>query len=305
MGIAGLAEEVHDRGLLLGIYSGAGTHTCEGFPASYGYEEVDAATFAEWGVDFLKYDFCYAAPGSDPVALYRRMGQALRATGREIVYSVCEWGVNRPWEWGAAVGAHMWRTATDIHDSWESVSQIGFGLQADLHPYAGPGRWNDPDMLVVGMKDRGHVASGGLSEAEYASHFALWCLLAAPLMIGCDVRSMDDFTWSLLVDADLIGINQDSLGRQGYRVGAAVDHAPAETWAKPLADGSWAVGFFNTGDMDQRLMSIGWQQLGLSLDGPADVYNLATEEIHPGVTLSYTTRVESHGAHVIRVTPAG
>ncbi len=140
------------------------------------------------------------------------MGQALRATGRDIVYSVCEWGANRPWEWGASVDAHMWRTSEDIFDSWESVSRIGFELQAELHPYAGPGHWNDPDMLVVGMQGKGHVGRGGLTEAEYRSHFALWCLLASLLMIGCDVRTMDEFTRSMLFDGDVTSINQDPLG---------------------------------------------------------------------------------------------
>ena len=301
-GIAALADEVHDRGLLFGIYSSAGTHTCEGFPASYGYEDIDARTFAEWGVDFLKYDFCYTAVGTDPVVLYRRIGQALRATGRDIVYSVCEWGANRPWEWGASVGAHMWRTSEDIFDSWESVSRIGFD-QAELHPYAGPGHWNDPDMLVVGMWGKGHVGRGGLTEAEYRSHFALWCLLAAPLMIGCDVRRMDDFTHSLLIDGDLIAINQDPLGRQGYWI-AADGHGWGETCAKPLADGSWAVGFFNTGDLDQRILSVDWEHLGLDFDALADVHNLTTGEKHTGVTRSFSTRVDSHDVHVIRVRPA-
>ncbi|MCH8990138.1 MAG: glycoside hydrolase family 27 protein, partial [Acidobacteria bacterium] len=271
-------------------------------PASCGDEDIDARPFAEWGVDFLKYDFCYTAVGTDPVVLYRRIGQALRATGRDIVYSVCEWGANRPWEWGASVGAHMWRTSEDIFDSWESVSRIGFD-QAELHPYAGPGHWNDPDMLVVGMWGKGHVGRGGLTEAEYRSHFALWCLLAAPLMIGCDVRRMDDFTHSLLIDGDLIAINQDPLGRQGYWI-AADGHGWGETCAKPLADGSWAVGFFNTGDLDQRILSVGWEHLGLDFDALADVHNLTTGEKHTGVTRSFSTRVDSHDVHVIRVRPA-
>ncbi|MCH7484758.1 MAG: FAD-dependent oxidoreductase [Chloroflexi bacterium] len=193
-------------------------------------------------------------------------------------------------------------TSEDIFDSWESVSRIGFD-QAELHPYAGPGHWNDPDMLVVGMWGKGHVGRGGLTEAEYRSHFALWCLLAAPLMIGCDVRRMDDFTHSLLIDGDLIAINQDPLGRQGYWI-AADGHGWGETCAKPLADGSWAVGFFNTGDLDQRILSVGWEHLGLDFDALADVHNLTTGEKHTGVTRSFSTRVDSHDVHVIRVRPA-
>ncbi len=302
LGIERLAAEVHDRGLLFGIYSCAGTHTCEGLPASYGYEAVDAATFAEWGVDFLKYDFCYTAAGSDPIALYRKMGQALRMSGRDIVYSICEWGVNRPWEWAASVGAHLWRTTEDIFDVWGSVERIGFELQAGLHPYAGPGHWNDPDMLVVGMRGSGHVARGGMTEAEYRSHFALWCLLAAPLMIGCDVRAMDDFTRSLLTDAALLAVNQDRLGRQAVRV-QGPGHGFGQIWVKPLADGSWAVGLFNTSDRPDALMTVGWEHLGLDLDRPARVTELITGEQTHGVSRSYATTVPVHDVRVARIIP--
>lgn len=302
MGIGALSREVHDRGLLFGIYSSAGTHTCEDLPASYGFEHVDAMTFAEWEVDFLKYDYCHTTAGADPVALYRRMGQALRATGRDIVYSICEWGVNRPWEWGSSVGAHMWRTTEDIVDSWESVSQLGFELQADLHPYAGPGHWNDPDMLVVGMHGAGHVGRTGLSEAEYRSHFALWCLLASPLMIGCDIRSMDDFTKGLLLDEKLIAINQDPLGRQGYRA-TTIGHSHGEAWAKPLADGSWAVGVFNRTERPADLLSVGWELFGLPVGASATVENHSTGQVDRGVVASYGTRVDPHDVHVLTITP--
>lgn len=304
MGISELANEVHARDLLFGIYSSAGTHTCEGLPGSYGYEHLDAATIAEWGVDFLKYDYCYTAAGSDAVSLYRRMGQALRATGRDIVYSVCEWGFNKPWTWGASVGAHMWRTTVDIFDTWDSVSHLGFDLQADLHPYSGPGHWNDPDMLVVGMGGEGHVGRGGMTDAEYRSHFALWCLLASPLMIGCDVRSMDDHTASLLLDADLIAIDQDPLGRQARPVHKD-GHGHGDVWARPLADGSWAVGLFNTGDRQDALLSVGWEHLGMDLQSPATVRNLTTGESVSGVTRAYATSVGHHDVHVITVAPEG
>ncbi|NNF63349.1 MAG: glycoside hydrolase family 27 protein [Acidimicrobiia bacterium] len=302
MGIGPLVQEVHDRGLLFGIYSSAGTHTCEDLPASYGFEQVDADTFAEWEVDFLKYDFCHTAAGADPVALYRRMGQALRATGRDILYSICEWGANQPWEWASSVGAHMWRTTEDIVDSWESVSRLGFELQTDLHPYAGPGHWNDPDMLVVGMHGKGHVGRTGLTDAEYRSHFALWCLLASPLMIGCDVRSMDDATRHLLLDESLIAINQDPLGRQGYRA-SSHGHTHGETWAKALADGSWAVGIFNRTERPGEFLTVGWELFGLKVDTAATVHNLSTGRIDHGVVASFGTRVDSHDVHVLRITP--
>ena len=301
-GIGALADAIHDRGLLFGIYSSAGTHTCEGLPASLGHEDVDAATFAEWGVDFLKYDFCHTAASTDPVGAYRRMGQALRATGRAIVFSICEWGVNEPWTWAASIGAHMWRTTEDIFDTWDSVARIGFELQADLHPYAGPGHWNDPDMLVVGMKGRGHVGRDGLSDAEYRSHFALWCLLASPLMIGCDVRSLDAATADLLSNPDLIAINQDPLGRQARRISDA-GHGFGEVWARPLADGSWAVGLFNTSDRDPALLSVGWGQLGMAPGAPATVRDALTGDTVASLTASYGTAVARHDVVVVTVTP--
>ncbi len=302
MGMEALGEEIHGRGLRFGIYSCAGTHTCERLPASYGHEDGDAATFASWGVDFLKYDYCYTAASDDAVKLYKRMGQALRATGRPIVYSICEWGTNRPWEWAASIGAHMWRTTGDIFDTWESVADIGFRRQADLHPYAGPGHWNDPDMLVVGMRGEGHVGRGGLTEAEYRTHFALWCLLAAPLMIGADVRSMDEATAELLLDADLIAINQDPLGRQAHRV-STLGHGFGEVWAKPLEDGGWAVGLFNTSDRDDELLSIGWDQIGMHNNQAATVHDLTSGVTTAGVSRSYGRRVAVHDAAVLRITP--
>ena len=302
MGIGALAEEVHGRGLKFGIYSCAGTHTCERLPASYGYEDVDADTFAGWGVDFLKYDYCYTAASDSAVTLYKRMGQALRATGRPIVYSICEWGHNKPWEWAASIGAHMWRTTGDIFDTWDSVADIGFRQQADLHPYAGPGHWNDPDMLVVGMRGAGHVGRDGLTETEYRTHFALWALQAAPLIIGADVRALDDFTASVLLDHDLIAINQDPLGRQAHRV-SEVGHGFGEVWAKPLADGGWAVGLFNTSDHEDELLSIGWDQLGMHKDQLTEVRNLTTGQTHANVSRSHGVRLDRHQTNVLRITP--
>jgi alpha-galactosidase len=304
-GIPAVAEYVHGQGLKFGIYSCAGSHTCAGKPASYGYEEIDAQTFADWGIDFLKYDFCYAPPGVDGPMLYQRMGQALRATGRPILFSICEWGRHQPWEWGARVGGHMWRTTGDINDSWESILRIGFEQQAGLEAYAGPGHWNDPDMLVVGMYGQGHVARGGCADAEYRSHFGLWCLLAAPLMIGCDVRHMNPLTRELLLNRELITVNQDPLGRQGYRVGG-VSHGRevAEVWAKPLEDGSIAVGMFNLGDRQGRLVSMAWESIGLHDRRPCRVRDLWTGAdlgLHTG---SLTVRVDRHDVAMVRITPA-
>ena len=303
-GIPALAEYVHKKGLKFGIYSCAGSHTCAGKPASYGYEEVDAQTFAEWGVDFLKYDFCYAPPGVDGPQLYQRMGQALRTCGRPILFSLCEWGKHDPWTWGAKVGGHMWRTTGDIHDNWESILKIGFEQQAGLHPYAGPGRWNDPDMLVVGMYGKGNVARGGCTDAEYRSHFTLWCLLASPLMIGCDVRSMNEATREILLNLEAIAVSQDPLGRQGYRVGkVSWAREIADVWAKPLQDGSIAVGMFNLGARDGRRIAVAWESLGLHDRRPCQVHDLWTHEDLGVFTGSFTTRVDQHDVTFVRLTP--
>lgn len=301
-GIKGLADEVHALGLKLGIYSCAGTLTCEGELASYGNEEIDAHTFASWEVDFLKYDYCHVPPGADGPTLYRRMGQALRATGREIIYSMCEWGTNRPWEWGASVGAHMWRTTGDIFDSWESIVDIGFRQQEGLEPYAGPGRWNDPDMLVVGMYGKGNVGRGGCTDVEYRTHFTQWCLLASPLMIGCDVRAMSEATAAILTNAEAIAVNQDPLGAQARKVGAQT-HAeqPSEVWAKPLADGSVAVGLCNFGE-EARKVSVGFETLGLA--GHCTVRDLWAHTDLGTERGSVAVDVESHGAALLKLVPA-
>ena len=303
-GIPALADYVHDKGLKFGIYSCAGSHTCAGKPASYGYEEVDAQTFAEWGVDFLKYDFCYAPAGVDGPMLYRRMGQALRATGRPILYSLCEWGSHKPWEWGATTGGHMWRTTGDIYDAWESVLDVGFRRQVGLEAYAGPGRWNDPDMLIVGMHGEGNVARGGCTDVEYRSHFSLWCMLAAPLMIGCDVRNMSQATSDILLNTEVIALNQDLLGRQGYKVGS-IDWGgeQAHVWAKPLLDGSIAVAMFNLGDMQGRRIAVAWESLGLHDRRPCTVRDLWAHEDLGTFTSSFSARVDSHDVMLVRLTP--
>jgi alpha-galactosidase len=301
-GIPALAEYVHGKGLKFGIYSCGGSHTCAGKPSSYGYEEIDAQTFADWGVDFLKYDFCYQPPGTDGPTLYQRMGQALRATGRPILFSLCEWGKHKPWEWAAGLaGGHMWRTTGDINDSWESIVDIGFRKQIDLWPYAGPNRWNDPDMLVVGMYGQGNVARGGCDDVEYRSHFALWCLLASPLMIGCDVRSMSDAAAEILRHPRLIAVNQDPLGAQARRLGW---HRHVEVWARPLNDGSMAVGFFNLHDDHGQKTPVSWETLGLHDRRPCRVIDLWTGEELGTFTRAFTGHTpEPHGCAVVRITP--
>jgi alpha-galactosidase len=303
-GIKPLADYAHSKGLKFGIYSCAGTHTCAGKPASYGYEDIDAQTFAEWEVDFLKYDACYIPPATDTPMLFKRMGQALRMTGREILYSICEWGNHKPWEWGGQAGGHMWRTTGDIEDSWESIYRIGFQQQLALQAYAGPGGWNDPDMLVIGMHGKGNVAAGGCTDAEYRSHFALWCLLAAPLMIGCDVRVLGDLSREILLNRELIAVNQDALGRPGYRVGQAnYNHEMMDVWAKPLVDGSIAVGLFNLGVKGIQRIPIAWEVLGLHDRRPCQVRDLWSGADLGVFTGSFFAEVMPHDCVVVRIMP--
>ncbi len=304
-GIPALAEYVHSKGLKFGIYSCAGSHTCAGKPASYGYELEDARTFADWGVDFLKYDFCYVPPGADGPMLYRRMGQALRSTGRPILFSMCEWGANKPWEWGASAGGHMWRTTGDINDSWESILEIGFRKQQGLECYAGPGHWNDPDMLVVGMYGKGNVARESVcTDAEYRSHFVLWCLLASPLMIGCDVRNMNTATRELLMNKNLIAVNQDRLGAQGFCIGKTYHgREKATVYAKPLEDGSLAIGLFNLGERKQRIVTAAWEAVGLQSRQRCSVIDLITGDDLGVHEREFTARVDTHDVCAVKLIP--
>jgi alpha-galactosidase len=236
--------------------------------------------------------------------LYQRMGQALRATGRPILFSLCEWGSHKPWEWGVRTGGHMWRTTGDINDSWDSIVKIGFEQQVGLEPYAGPGHWNDPDMLVVGMYGKGNVARGGCTDAEYRSHFSLWCLMASPLMIGCDARAMSPETKAILLNHELIAVNQDPLGVQGHQVGRVPWASDiAVTWAKPLLDGSIAVGLFNLGERDGRRIAVAWETLGLHDRRPCRVRDLWAHADLGTHTGSFVARVDRHDVMVLRITP--
>jgi alpha-galactosidase len=249
-----LAEYVHQRGLKLGLYSSPGPRTCGGYTGSYGHEEQDAQTYADWGIDYLKYDWCSAArvySDAELQAAYQKMGRALARCGRPIVYSLCEYGTADVWTWGPQVGANLWRTTGDIQDNWKSMSEIGFN-QSRLAPFAGPGHWNDPDMLEVG--------NGGMTTAEYQTHFSLWCLLAAPLMAGNDLRHMAAETLAILTNREAIAINQDALGRQGERLAS---RDGIELWARPLHDGSQAVGVFNRTE-EEKTVTFTWTELGRS-----------------------------------------
>jgi alpha-galactosidase len=255
-GLKALADYIHAKGLKFGVYTSAGTFTCQtreqgGFPGALGHEAQDAALIASLGVDYLKYDNCNNQK-LDARQRYRTMGAALRASGREIFYSLCEWGENQPWLWAAdpEIGASSWRTTGDIDDTFASMLKL-YRENVMLDAYAGPGHWNDPDMLEVG--------NGGMSATEYRSHFSLWAIMAAPLMIGTDLRTIDAASLAILSNREVIAVDQDALGVQGKRIRDAGD---AQVIVKPLADGARAVALFNAGDKPIEI-AVDASELGL------------------------------------------
>jgi hypothetical protein len=262
----GLGDWLHTRGLKFGIYSSPGPLTCGGFLGSYGHEDRDAATYAGWGVDYLKYDWCSydGIAGTDTTLEtyekpYRIMQQALRGQSRDIVYSLCQYGMQHVWAWGSSVDAQSWRTTEDIEDTWESLSRIGFG-QSPLYPYAGPGHWNDPDMLTVGRVGWGStLRPSRLTPDEQYTQVSLWALLSAPMLLGCDLSQMDGFTLNLLTNDEVLAIDQDEGGYQAQRV---VSDKGYQVWVKRLADGSSAVGIFNMEDAAQTVR-LDWASLGV------------------------------------------
>ncbi|MBL1106709.1 NPCBM/NEW2 domain-containing protein [Streptomyces sp. 5-8] len=286
-GIKAVADYVHAKGLKLGIYTSAGTKTCNsaGFPGALGHEYSDARQFADWGVDYLKYDNCNNQ-GVDAEQRYRTMRDALQATGRPIVYSICEWGENKPWEWAADVG-HLWRTTGDISDGWNSMLSI-LKQNLPLAPYAGPGHWNDPDMLEVG--------NGGMTDTEYRSHFSLWSVMAAPLLIGTDLRKASQATFDILDNKEVIAVDQDPLGKQGAVVSSA-----GGRWvvAKEMKDGSRAVALFNESGTAQRIATTA-NAVGLP---DADGYTLRDLWQHRGYNTAGTiaATVPAHGTVLLRV----
>jgi alpha-galactosidase len=245
-----LADYVHSKGLKIGIYSGPGPKTCAGYAGSLGHEEQDAQLYASWGIDYLKYDMCSFIPAvmtkqapDDKaaqmrlmIAAYDKMAKALKATGRPIVFSLCQYGWDAVWEWAPALGGNLWRTTGDIQPDWDRVYAI-LSQQEGLQKYAGPGHWNDPDMLEVG--------NGKLSLAENRSHFSMWAMLAAPLLAGNDLPHMKPEIKDILTNRDVIAIDQDPLGKQGSRVYA---DGEVEVWTRPLAHGALAVAVLNAGD---------------------------------------------------------
>lgn len=293
-GIKALSDYVHSKGLKFGIYSDAGKKTCGGRPGSRGYEFQDARQYAAWGVDYLKYDWCFAG-SQNARAAYLTMRDALRLAGRPIVFSICEWGTSKPWLWGKNAG-NLWRTTGDICDSWESRdNMLSFtsilDMQAELHPFAGPGHWNDPDMLEVG--------NGGMSVTEYQAHFSLWCILAAPLMAGNDIRDMNPEIRDILTNREAIAVDQDPLGRQGQR---ARKDGSGEVWVKEMKDRSRAVVLFNRGPGETGIR-LKWKDIGFPSGLSADVRDLWQKKDMGKFTGQFKAKVRPHGAVMLRIFP--
>ncbi|WP_267393674.1 MULTISPECIES: glycoside hydrolase family 27 protein [unclassified Sphingomonas] len=292
-GLKALGDYVHAKGLKFGIYSDAGTKTCGGRPGSQGHEYQDAVTYARWGVDYLKYDWCSTGTRNAEEA-YATMADALKASGRPILFSICEWGTSKPWLWASKIG-NMWRTTGDITDKWKGKYSYSWGVAsiADLNeplwPFAGPGHWNDPDMLEVG--------NGGLSDIEYRAHFSLWSMMAAPLIAGNDIAAMSPETRAILLNHDVIAVDQDALGIQGHRVSQQGD---LEVWTKPLADGGRAVLLWNRGEAPATIAA-DWTTLGLPTTVRLHVRDLWQHRdlgTHNG---RYQAEVTPHGVVMLRL----
>lgn len=299
--IAALAAELHGRGLKLGIYSSPGPQTCAGFEGSHRHEITDAQTFAAWGVDLLKYDWCtygQIAPNLSPAEQRRPfavMQAALNEAPRDIVYSVCNYGRGEVWTWGRSVGGNLWRTTSDIGDSWSSVEGIAFA-QSDKAPFAGPGHVNDPDMLVVGTVGFGEqLRPTNLSGNEQILHITHWAMVAAPLLLGCDLTQLDDFTRDLLTNNEVLAVNQDELVLPAERRAA---EGRREVWSRPLADGSTAVALYNRG---QAAAAVTMRLADLGLTGPRMVRDLWQCRDVGVVAAEYSAVVPQHGAILLKV----
>ncbi len=293
-----LADYVHSKGLKIGIYSSPGPKTCAGYEGTYGHEEQDAKQWAAWGFDYVKYDWCSAGDiykDEDMQAVYQKMGDALRNAGRPIVFSLCQYGRAEVWKWGPKVGGNLWRTTGDISDRWSSLDRIGFGpavpgrlTQLDIASSIKPGAFNDPDMLEIG--------NGGMSAEEYRLHMSLWSLLAAPLLAGNDLRTMTDEIKNILMNTEVIAVDQDPAVKPARKVS---EQGTSIVIARPLADGSKAVGLFNRGEEPAQI-SVNWEGLGMSGKNPK-VRDLWT---HKDVAVSgdkYTATVPRHGVVMLKI----
>lgn len=312
-----LSDYVHGKGLKLGIYSSPGALTCAGYTASYQHEQLDAQRYAEWGIDYLKYDWCSyekiaPKPSLDELKKpYKVMRAALNSVDRDIIFSLCQYGMGNVWEWGGEVGGNCWRTTGDISDSWGSMATIGFD-QAGHEKFAKPGNWNDPDMLVVGLVGWGpSLHPTNLKPNEQYTHISLWCLLSAPLLIGCDLSKIDDFTMSLLTNDEVLAIDQDPLGEQARRVSKENGE---EVWAKRLEDGSVAVGMFFVGeDTGDPVNSFPWEERSTAkviarasdfgIKGKFAVRDLWRQQDLGVYEDAFASNVPYHGVVLVKLTP--
>jgi alpha-galactosidase len=298
----GMADYIHALGLKAGLYSSPGPWTCGGCTGSWQHEQLDAAQYAAWGFDYLKYDLCtyrdqVPSSGTSLAAAqqpYRVMGEFLRQQPRDIIFSLCQYGEFNVWEWGGSVQGNSWRTTGDISDSWGSLSGIGFN-QDKTAPHARPGNWNDPDMLIVGKVGWGRLHPTRLTPNEQYTHISLWCLLSAPLLIGCDLAQLDPFTLNLLENDEVIAVDQDPLGKEAMTV---VRNGDTRVYARDLADGSKAVGLFNLGETETQL-TVNWSDLGLK--GRLHVRDLWRQNNMGKFKNSFSATVPRHGVVLIRV----
>jgi alpha-galactosidase len=296
-GIKALADYVHSKGLKFGIYTDVGTMTCAKRPGSIGHEYQDAKQYANWGVDYLKEDWCNTLPGQNSESSYTLMRNALADSGRPIVFSICEWGSTKPWLWAGSIG-NLWRATGDIQDCWDckkdwggnGVTQI-IDQMSGLETYAGPGHWNDPDMLEVG--------NGGMTKEEYRAHFSMWAMFSAPLLAGNDIASMTPDTKEILLNKEVIAIDQDPLGHQARRIKKTGD---LEIWSKQLQDGSRAVVLLNRSPAAARI-TVAWTDLGYPDSVSASVRNLWTASDLGKQSGSYSANVPSHGVVMLTIKP--
>ena len=285
-----LTDYIHRKGLKAGLYSSPGPYTCAGYEGSYGHEAQDAHTYAAWGFDYLKYDWCGASriyEDKDMQAVYQKMGDALEASGRAIVYSLCQYGRADVWTWGPKVAGNLWRTTGDIQDNWASMSKIGFS-QSDLAPYAAPGHWNDPDMLEIG--------NGGMTNIEYQTHMTLWAMLSAPLLAGNDLQKMSAETHAILMNRDIIAIDQDPLGKQATRLSQSGEQ---EVWARDLSGGAKAIALFNRAAEPAKI-SVEWSALGFG-GTPQHATDLWLHRPVKFEGTEFAAEVPGHGVVVLRV----
>ncbi|XP_042438641.1 alpha-galactosidase 3-like [Zingiber officinale] len=291
-GIKALADYVHLKDLKLGIYSDAGAFTCQVRPGSLYHESDDAKTFASWGVDYLKYDNCYNL-GIKPEKRYPQMQDALNSTGHAIFYSLCEWGVDDPALWAGKVG-NSWRTTDDISDSWESMITIA-DINDKWASYAGPGGWNDPDMLEVG--------NGGMTYAEYRSHFSIWALMKAPLLVGCDVRNMTAETFEILSNKEVIAVNQDPLGIQGRKIYSQGNDGCSQVWAGPLSESRVVVALWNRCS-EVVTITVSWEILGLDIAASFSLRDIWKHDtLQAEVTGNFSAEVDTHDCKLYILSP--